>query len=75
MTVITNQEKLEIMKQHLAQEIELRGEKVGVKFFRKFYPFYISGVQNASKYRGILIKEDNYSKLLEYFKTIEKEIA
>lgn len=68
-------EKLEIMKQHLAQEIELRGEKVGVKFFRKFYPFYISGVQNASKYRGILIKEDNYSKLLEYFKTIEKEIA
>ena len=67
-------EKLKIMKQHLAQEIELRGEKVAIKFFRKFYPYYISGVQNASKYRGTLIKEENYSKLIEYFGIIEQEI-
>ena len=68
-------EKLNIMKQHLQQEIDLRGEKVGVKFFRKFYPFYISSVPNASKYRGVLIKEDNYKKLQEYFSYIEKDIA
>ena len=68
-------EKLNIMKQHLQQEIDLRGENVGVKFFRKFYPFYISSVPNASKYRGVLIKEDNYKKLLEYFSYIEKDIA
>lgn len=70
----TMKEKLKIMKQHLAQEIELRGEKVAIKFFRKFYPYYISGVQNASKYRGTLIKEENYSKLIEYFGIIEQEI-
>lgn len=68
-------EKLNIMKQHLQQEIDLRGENVGVKFFRKFYPFYISSVPNASKYRGVLIKEDNYKKLQEYFSYIEKDIA
>ena len=68
-------EKLNIMKQHLQQEIDLRGENVGVKFFRKFYPFYISSVPNASKYRGVLIKEDSYKKLQEYFSYIEKDIA
>ncbi len=64
-------EKITVMKNHLAREIELRGEKVGVKFFRKFYPYYISSVPNASKYRGVLIKEESYQKLLEYFKSME----
>lgn len=71
----TIKEKLEIMKNHLAQEVEIRGEKVAVKFFRKFYPYYISGIQNASKYRGVLMKEENYKKLLEYFNQIEHEIG
>lgn len=71
----TMKEKLEIMKTHLAQEVEIRGEKVAVKFFRKFYPYYISGVQNASKYRGVLMKEESYSQLLKYFAQIEKELA
>lgn len=70
----TLKEKLNMMKYHIAQEIELRGEKVGVKFFRKFYPYYISGIKNASKYRGVLITETSYKKLLEYFEYIEKEI-
>jgi nifR3 family TIM-barrel protein len=67
-------EKLEIMKNHLAQEVEIRGEKVAVKFFRKFYPYYISGIQNASKYRGVLMKEEDYKNLLEYFNLIEREL-
>jgi len=66
-------EKLDMMRTHLAQEVEIRGEKVAVKFFRKFYPYYISGVQNASKYRGVLMKEENYETLKKYFNQIEKE--
>ena len=69
----TLKEKIEIMKQHLKEEIELRSERIAIKFFRKFYPFYISGVPNASKYRGVLVKEDNYQKLLEYFEYILRE--
>ena len=71
----TLKEKLEIMKNHLAQEVEIKGERVAVKFFRKFYPYYISGVQNASKYRGVLVKEDNYKTLQEYFEQIERELV
>lgn len=70
----TPQEKIEIMKTHLKEEIELKGEKNAVKFFRKFYPYYISGFQNASKYRNVLMTEENYSKLLQYFKQIKNTI-
>lgn len=68
------EEKFEIMKHHLEKEIQLRGEKIGIKFFRKFYPYYISGIKNASKYRGVLMTEENYSKLLEYFEYIKNSI-
>lgn len=71
----TIKEKIEIMKTHLAQEVEIRGEKVAVKFFRKFYPYYISGVQNASKYRGVLMREESYPELLKYFDQIEKDLT
>ena len=70
----TIKEKIEIMKNHLSQEVELRGEKVGIKFFRKFYPYYISGIKNASKYRERLVKEEKLSNITEYFNILEKEI-
>ena len=69
----TLEEKLEMMKTHLDEEIKLRGESVGIKFFRKFYPYYIAGIKNASKIRGVLVLEDNYNKILEvidYIKAI-----
>ncbi|MGN0030860.1 MAG: tRNA dihydrouridine synthase DusB [Candidatus Gastranaerophilaceae bacterium] len=66
-------EKLDIMKKHLDMEIQLRGEKVGIKFFRKLYPFYISGIKNASKIRGLLVLEENYQNILEIIDYIKKE--
>ena len=64
-------EKIEILKKHLNEEIKLRGESVGIKFVRKFYPFYISGVKNASKYRSVLVTEDNYTNLMTYLNKIK----
>jgi len=61
------EEKLEMLKSHLDEEIKLRGEKVGMKFFRKFYPYYISGIKNAAKVRSVLVTEDNYENI---FKTL-----
>lgn len=69
----TLDEKLEMMKTHLDEEIKLRGESVGIKFFRKFYPYYIAGIKNASKIRGVLVLEDNYEKIsevIDYIKAI-----
>lgn len=60
------EEKLQMLKYHLDEEIKLRGENVGIKFMRKFYPYYISGVKNASKIRSVLVIEENYQKILDY---------
>lgn len=66
-------EKLDMMKVHLDEEIKLRGENVGIKFFRKFYPYYIAGIRNASKIRGVMVMEEDYNKILEYIEYIRNE--
>jgi len=70
------EEKIIDLKTHLDEEIELRGEKVGIKFVRKFYPFYINGIRNAAKYRSRLVLIDDYNELikaLDYIKDENKE--
>lgn len=59
----TLQEKIEILKEHLDEEIAFRGELNGIKFFRKFYPYYIKGIRDAGEYRGKLVTEENYDKI------------
>lgn len=66
-------EKLDMMKTHLDEEINLRGEKIAIKFFRKFYPYYIAGIRNASKIRGVMVLEEDYNKILEYIDYIKQE--
>lgn len=64
----TQEEKIETLKQHLKREVELRGEKVGVKFVRKFYPYYLNGFQGASKLRAEIVLID---KLEDVFKKLD----
>jgi tRNA-dihydrouridine synthase B len=59
-------EKIEMLKWHLDEEIKLRGQDTGIKFMRKFYPYYISGIPNAAKLRGRLVIEDDYNKIMQY---------
>lgn len=58
------EQKIAMLKNHLNEEIVLRGENIGIKFFRKFYPFYISGMKNAAKIRAALVIEEDYSKII-----------
>lgn len=67
----TLQEKIEVLREHLDDEINLRGENVGIKFTRKFYPYYISGIKDASKYRAKLVTEDDYEKIIKTLDEIE----
>lgn len=60
----TLEEKVEMIKLHINEEIKLRGENVGIKFVRKFYPYYISGLKNAAKVRQALVTEDDYNKIM-----------
>ena len=52
------------------EEIILRGENDGMKFFRKFYSYYISGVKNAAQYRGALVIEEDYKTILKMLNEI-----
>jgi tRNA-dihydrouridine synthase B len=68
----TLKEKIEILKTHLDEEIKLRGEDIGIKFIRKFYPYYINGIKNAAKYRAELVLENDYDKIIEKLEIIKQ---
>ena len=53
------------MKIHLDEEIKLRGEHVAIKFFRKFYPYYVNGFTGASRLRGELVLMDNPNEIIK----------
>lgn len=59
------EQRIAILKEHLDEEIKLRGEDIGIKFTRKFYPYYINSIKNAAKYRAELVMEENYDKIIE----------
>ena len=58
-------ERIEMLKFHLDEEIKLRGENTGIKFMRKFYPYYLSGFQHAKQLRTKLVTEENYSEIIK----------
>lgn len=65
----TLDEKIEIMKWHLAEEMKLRGEHA-IKLFRKFYSYYLKGFDGASKLRGELVIAEGYDKILDLINSI-----
>ena len=67
--------KIEMLKKHLEGEINYRGEINGIKFMRKFYPFYINGVKNAAKYRGRLVLIEDYNEIMSALDYIYKECS
>lgn len=59
------EEKITILKQHILKEVEFRGENIGIKFVRKFYPYYVNGFPGASRLRGELVLIDNLKEIFE----------
>ena len=68
----TLEEKIATLKKHLNKEIEFRGENIGIKFCRKFYPYYVNGFQGASRLRGELVLMDD---IKEIFKKLDGILA
>lgn len=58
------EEKIAEMRELLIREINFRGEDFGVKFVRKFYPYYVNGFSGASKYRGQLVLINDFQKII-----------
>ena len=64
--------RIELLKEHLNEEIKLRGELGGIRFTRKFYPYYIRGVHGAPSLRHALVTEDNYDKIINILDSIHE---
>lgn len=64
-------ERISVLKKHLDNEIAFRGELNGIKFFRKFYPYYIKGIRGASEFRGKLVTEENYETIIDLLDRIQ----
>ena len=65
-------EKIDILIHHLQMEIDFRGQDMGVKYMRKFFPYYISGIKNAAKVRGALVLEENPNVIFETLNELKK---
>ena len=59
------EERIALLKYHIDEEIKLRGENVGIKFMRKFYPYHHSGFKNAKVLRTQLVLEEDYDKIIQ----------
>lgn len=69
----TNEEKLEIIKEHINLAVEEKGD-IAVKELRKHIAWYTKNLKNSSEFRNsinvIESKEKLVAKLEEYFKTL-----
>lgn len=63
-------ERIEMLRFHIKEEIKLRGENTGIKFMRKFYPYYLSGFKHAKQLRTELVLEENYDKIITILNNI-----
>ena len=70
----SNEEKLDIIKEHIELAVKYKGENIAIKEMRKHISAYIKNMKNASKYRDavnrIETKDELIDCLTEYFKII-----
>jgi len=69
------EQKIEMLIHHLDMEISFRGENIGVKFMRKLFPYYISGVPNAAKVRSMIVLEENPERIKETLRQLQHFIV
>ena len=64
-------QKLDLLKEHILSEINLRGEQVAIQFVRKFYPYYIRGIKDAAVYRGALVTENSLENIFKIINNLQ----
>mgnify|MGYP005771294365 FL=1 len=71
---VTNEERLNVILEHINLEIQEKGESTAIKEMRKHLAYYIRNTKDASKLREKINKIDNKKELVdclnEYFKNI-----
>ena len=67
---VSAEERFAVAKRHLAREVELMGEYIGVREMRKHLAWYIKGMPKAAVFRNLLNSKETFDQvetaLLEY---------
>lgn len=73
-TKIDNQERLQLILEHIELQVQELGENTGIKEMRKHMSYYLKGLKDASEIRqkvnNIETKADLIACLTEYFKKL-----
>lgn len=71
---ISNEKKLEIIKEHLKLAVDEKGEYIAIREMRKHICWYIKNLKESSKIREKINKIEEVNKLItcleEYFNTL-----
>ncbi len=66
---ISKQERLEVLKEHIAMELEEKSEITAIRELRKPIAWYTKGLKNSSEFRDKINQIDNAKELLEEIET------
>ena len=69
----TLEERLDVMREHIELLVRCKGEYIGMKEARAQTAFYLKGMPNAAKYRGMCGKLSEIDDLYELIKLIKTE--
>ena len=73
-TPVSNEEKLEIILEHIDLQVKYLGENTGIKEMRKYMSYYLKKLQNATQIRQkinqIETKQELQDCIITYFKNI-----
>jgi len=61
----SNEEKIDVMCEHIAMLIEQKGEYIGVREARKHIAWYIKGMKDCAKMRESVCRISSYGELME----------
>ncbi len=72
--IISNQDKIKVIKEHLKLQVEEKGEYIGIREMRKHICWYIKNLKDSSKIRQRVNEIEDVSELVacleEYFTNI-----
>lgn len=72
--IVSNKEKLRVIKEHLKLQIDEKGEYIGIREMRKHICWYIKNLKDSSKLREKVNRIESVSELVdcleEYFNHI-----
>ncbi|MCX7878424.1 MAG: tRNA dihydrouridine synthase DusB [Ignavibacteria bacterium] len=67
------EEKIKVLKEHLALNVRYKGEIKGIIEFRKFYSGYLRNLPEISRYRAELMKINSYNEVLKKLEEIQEK--